>query len=266
MDYRIIPISKLLGLTVNEAYTYLCLLAKTDFVTYISHVSLQTLCELTGIKKTETISGHIDTLIDKGLVLRKYRYRREGTNTYELYKPEKDFVRVNLQLLRTDIPVKLKGFLILLKCLCLNNTNYTGYCKSEISKLLNISRPTIDSYLKECIALRLVKEEKTGFTITNSEIFIIDPVRGSGEFHDVFFVPVRNYLIDKGIIPPHYDEKIFRRFTSCYSSPDYIIAALDKRKIPKGTNCSWQYLAKVLNVSIEIHPIKRNSYGVDFRL
>ena len=35
----------------TEAYTYFCLLAKSDYNTYISHVKLETLSELTGIKK-----------------------------------------------------------------------------------------------------------------------------------------------------------------------------------------------------------------------
>lgn len=43
--------NKALGLNANEAYTYFCLLAKSDYNTYISHVKLETLSELTGIKK-----------------------------------------------------------------------------------------------------------------------------------------------------------------------------------------------------------------------
>ena len=38
MGYRIIPASLAIGLTTNEAYTYFCLLAKSDYNTYISHV------------------------------------------------------------------------------------------------------------------------------------------------------------------------------------------------------------------------------------
>lgn len=55
MGYRIIPASLAIGLTTNEAYTYFCLLAKSDYNTYISHVKLETLSQLTGINKTEYI-------------------------------------------------------------------------------------------------------------------------------------------------------------------------------------------------------------------
>ena len=64
MGYVIIPKKKILGLTANEAYTYFCLLTKSDYNTYVSHVRLDTLSELTGINK-EYISTHIKTLISK---------------------------------------------------------------------------------------------------------------------------------------------------------------------------------------------------------
>ena len=131
MGYRIIPASLVIGLTTNEAYTYFCLLAKSDYNTYISHVKLETLSQLTGISKTEYISKHIEKLIKKGL-LRKDTQQNIGnkgvfnTCTYYLYKPQIDWIRIDLDLLEENIPNKLKAFLILLKCICLNNTNYTG--------------------------------------------------------------------------------------------------------------------------------------------
>lgn len=61
MGFRLIPKNKALGLNANEAYTYFCLLAKSDYNTYISHVKLETLSELTGIKKNRIyIQAHKD--------------------------------------------------------------------------------------------------------------------------------------------------------------------------------------------------------------
>lgn len=69
MGYRIIPASLVIGLTTNEAYTYFCLLAKSDYNTYISHVKLETLSQLTGISKRPNIyPKHIEKLIKKGLL------------------------------------------------------------------------------------------------------------------------------------------------------------------------------------------------------
>ena len=74
MGYRIIPASLAIGLTTNEAYTYFCLLAKSDYNTYISHVKLETLSQLTGISKTDYESDES--------FLTAYKYH-PGFNLYE---------------------------------------------------------------------------------------------------------------------------------------------------------------------------------------
>ena len=238
MGYRIIPASLVIGLTTNEAYTYFCLLAKSDYNTYISHVKLETLSQLTGISKTEYISKHIEKLIKKGL-LRKDTQQNIGnkgvfnTCTYYLYKPQTDWIRIDLDLLEENIPNKLKAFLILLKCICLNNTNYTGYNKSEICKKLNISRPTLDSYLNQCIDKELIKEEQNGYTLTNTHLFKI---------------------ASQSITIPPYNKKIVGKIIDHYNALPFLATALKKRKIPEGTVCTWKYLAKVLKVNIVEKP------------
>ena len=259
MGFRLIPASRMLGLTANEAYTYFCLLIKSDFNTYISHVKLDTLSELTGIKETEYISKHINTLISKDLILYKDKQRHLGnkgvfdTCTYYLYKPENDWIRIDTDFLQADISNKLKGFLILLKCLCLNNTNYTGYNKSKISELLHISRPTLNAYLNQCIEIGLVKEnEKGGYAITDTHLFKVDAVKNTP---DRFYSSVREYLQQRGLIPPVYEKKYVWKMMYHFSgSPNYMIKALQEKKIPYGTNCTWAYLAKVLNVNITEKP------------
>ena len=114
MGYRIIPASLAIGLTTNEAYTYFCLLAKSDYNTYISHVKLETLSQLTGISKTEYISKHIEKLIKKGL-LRKDTQQNIGnkgvfnTCTYYLYKPQIDWIRIDLDLLEENIRIYMQA-------------------------------------------------------------------------------------------------------------------------------------------------------------
>lgn len=258
MGFRLIPKNKALGLNANEAYTYFCLLAKSDYNTYISHVKLETLSELTGIKKTEYISKHIKTLISKGLVLYKDKQQHSGnkgifdTCTYYLYKPETEWVRVDTDLLHANIPNKLKGFLILLKCLCLSNTNYTGYNKTEICKLLGLSRPTLDSYLKSCIDLELIRQEKNGYSLTDTHLFIVD-IRKTGDFP--FYATVCEYLQQRGLVPPAYEKSAMWKMIYHFSgSPDYMIASLEKKRIPQGANCAWAYLAKILQVDMTEKP------------
>lgn len=261
MGYRIIPASLAIGLTTNEAYTYFCLLAKSDYNTYISHVKLETLSQLTGISKTEYISKHIEKLIKKGL-LRKDTQQNIGnkgvfnTCTYYLYKPQTDWIRIDLDLLEENIPNKLKAFLILLKCICLNNTNYTGYNKSEICKKLNISRPTLDSYLNQCIDKELIKEEQNGYTLTNTHLFKIDIVKGKDddEVYTKVYIPIADFFASQNITIPPYNKKIVGKIIDHYSALPFLAAALKKRKIPEGTVCTWKYLAKVLKVNIVEKP------------
>ena len=261
MGYRIIPASLVIGLTTNEAYTYFCLLAKSDYNTYISHVKLETLSQLTGISKTEYISKHIEKLIKKGL-LRKDTQQNIGnkgvfnTCTYYLYKPQIDWIRIDLDLLEENIPNKLKAFLILLKCICLNNTTYTGYNKSEICKKLNISRPTLDSYLNQCIDKKLIKEEQNGYTLTNTHLFKIDIVKGKDddEVYTKVYIPMADFFASQSITIPPYNKKIVGKIIDHYSALPFLAAALKKRKIPEGTVCTWKYLAKVLKVNIVEKP------------
>ena len=261
MGYRIIPASLVIGLTTNEAYTYFCLLAKSDYNTYISHVKLETLSQLTGINKTEYISEHIEKLKKKGL-LRKDTQQNIGnkgvfnTCTYYLYKPQIDWIRIDLDLLEENIPNKLKAFLILLKCICLNNTNYTGYNKSEISKKLNISRPTLNSYLNQCIDKELRKEEQSGYTITNTHLFKIDITKGKidDENYTEVYIPMADFFASQNITIPPYNKKIVGKIIDHYSALPFLAAALKKRKIPEGTVCTWKYLAKVLKVNIVEKP------------
>ena len=261
MGYRIIPASLVIGLTTNEAYTYFCLLAKSDYNTYISHVKLETLSQLTGINKTEYISEHIEKLKKKGL-LRKDTQQNIGnkgvfnTCTYYLYKPQIDWIRIDLDLLEENIPNKLKAFLILLKCICLNNTNYTGYNKSEISKKLNISRPTLNSYLNQCIDKELIKEEQSGYTITNTHLFKIDITKGKidDENYTEVYIPMADFFASQNITIPPYNKKIVGKIIDYYSALPFLAAALKKRKIPEGTVCTWKYLAKVLKVNIVEKP------------
>ena len=261
MGYRIIPASLAIGLTTNEAYTYFCLLAKSDYNTYISHVKLETLSQLTGINKTEYISEHIEKLKKKGL-LRKDTQQNIGnkgvfnTCTYYLYKPQIDWIRIDLDLLEENIPNKLKAFLILLKCICLNNTNYTGYNKSEICKKLNISRPTLNSYLNQCIDKELIKEEQSGYTITNTHLFKIDITKGKidDENYTEVYIPMADFFASQNITIPPYNKKIVGKIIDHYSALPFLAAALKKRKIPEGTVCTWKYLAKVLKVNIVEKP------------
>lgn len=254
MGYRLIPISKVLGLSLNEMYTYFCILAKSDYELHTSHIKLDTLSELTGIRKTEYLSKHIAKLEDKGLLLKK-QIKHKGDkgvfnlNTYKLYHPTKDWVRVDLKLLDMDIDSKLKAFLILLKCLCVNNTNYTGYNKSQIKGLLKMSPGTITKYFKEGERLGFIKEQDNGFFITNTDIFYIDLIKDEkDEYYTHIYCGVLQYLKSKGVNAPLYNKEKAQELSRHFGNTSLIVENLKKHRIPKGTPCSWEYIFKVLHI------------------
>ena len=150
----------------------------------------------------------------------------------------------------------ITGINLKTKCICLNNTNYTGYNKSEICKKLNISRPTLDSYLNQCIDKKLIKEEQNGYTLTNTHLFKIDIVKGKDddEVYTKVYIPMADFFASQSITIPPYNKKIVGKIIDHYSALPFLAAALKKRKIPEGTVCTWKYLAKVLKVNIVEKP------------
>lgn len=255
MGYRLIPISKVLGLSANEVYTYFCMVAKSDYKLHTSHIKLDSLSVLTGIKKTETLSRHISELESRGLLI-KEQHKEHGDkgcfnlNTYYLYHPIEDWIRVDLRLLDMDIAPKLKAFLILLKCLCINNTNYVGYDTTQIAKLLKMSRTTVTKYLKECSDLELVEEQSNGFLITDTDVFKIDPIKNiNDDYYTNVYYPILKYLKSINVTAPQYNKKEIRRLSSHFGNISFIIENLKKYQIPNGTICSWNYIFKILNIS-----------------
>lgn len=67
----------------------------------------------------------------------------------------------------------MKGFLILLKCLCLNGTNTILYSQNRLAEELNLSTGTISRYMKEAKEKGYVKKDKKGIHLLNKDIFII---------------------------------------------------------------------------------------------
>lgn len=254
MGYRLIPISKALGLSTNEMYTYFCIVAKSDYRLHTSRIKLDTLSVLTGIKKTETLSKHITELEDRGLLIKtsKKNMGDKGIfnlNTYHLFHPVEDWVRIDLGLLDLNITPKLKSFLILLKCLCVNNTNYIGYSITQIAGLLKMSRTTVTGCIKECLDVELIKKQDNGFFITDTNTFKIDPIKNVlDDYYTNVYYPLLEYLKSINVTVPRYQEKEVRRLSSHFGNTSFIVENLKRCKIPEKTVCSWSYLFKALNI------------------
>lgn len=152
LSYRKITENIAGKLDLLEAYLFYCLALCSDCYTMVSNVKQEALTEFYGIKKEEQIRQWLHKFenlnliqIDKHPIKGKYGSfdRCKYTLNTEHY------VLISKKLYSEPISRQLKGFLVLLKCKCLNATNTCQYTQSELAKELNISPSSISRYLKQ---------------------------------------------------------------------------------------------------------------------
>ena len=159
-----------------EAYLFYCLALCSDCYTMESHVKQENLANFSGIKKTDQIREWLHKFESLGLM------RIDKTDVYGQYgkfnrcsyqSDTEHYVLITNKLYDEPISRELKGFLILLKCLCLNGTNTTLYSQNRLAEELNLSTGTISKYINEAIDKGYVKKDKKGIHLLNDKMFII---------------------------------------------------------------------------------------------
>ena len=209
-------------LNLDETYVFMWLLYKSNCNTGESHVLRKTLCNVTGLKNEDTISKYTNKFKELEL-LDKYSikgYNEEAGRistsiTYTINIPTMNWVRFDASLLTEEIPNKLKAFLVLLKCLCLNNTNVTSYSKSKIAQLLNMDRGTVSKYMEMAIKEGKVIEINKVFFITDTNIIMDLPhVKDSFTFLDGIarekYKIIHDYCVERNVVPPPNDYRYNR--------------------------------------------------------
>lgn len=163
-------------LNLLEAYLFYCLALCSDCYTMESHIKQENLAKFYGIKKTDQIREWLHKFESLGLV------RIDKTDVYGQYgkfnrcsyqSDTEHYVLITNKLYDEPISRELKGFLILLKCLCLNGTNTTLYSQNRLAEELNLSTGTISKYINEAIDKGYVKKDKKGIHLLNDKMFII---------------------------------------------------------------------------------------------
>lgn len=163
-------------LNLLEAYLFYCLALCSDCYTMESHVKQENLANFYGIKKTDQIREWLHKFESLGLVsIDKFDiYGQYGKFNRCSYQSDTEhYVLITNKLYDEPISRELKGFLILLKCLCLNGTNTTLYSQNRLAEELNLSTGTISKYINEAIDKGYVKKDKKGIHLLNDKMFII---------------------------------------------------------------------------------------------
>ena len=159
----------------KEAYLFYCLALKANLKTYESYIKQKTLAKEYGIKDVDQIREWLYNFQSKGLVrivktnikgqFGKFQRCRYFLNT-------EHYVLISEILKDEPISRQLKGFLILLKCKCLNGTNTTLFSQNKLAKELRISKGTISNYMQEAIDKGYISKDKQGIHLLRKDIFL----------------------------------------------------------------------------------------------
>lgn len=125
---------------------------------------------------------------------------RKQNNYY--FKQDKNYFFINNKFFEdiTKDNYKLKGFVLLLKSICINNTNTCKLSKDEICKKLNISKPTLNKYIKESDD---IIEGSNGIEIVNPYFS-----KSSVSINVFNYQVIKAFCEYKGVNPPTYDDKL----------------------------------------------------------
>jgi len=143
------------------AYIKLC----SDFITGISHTTEQKIHELTGIP-IRTLQRSISRLRGTDLVfIKTVQNGKKRNNTYTFNVNPKNFFFVFTTFFYVDMDVKLKGLLLLIKSLCINNSNTTLYNKTQIAEKTGQDRGTVSKMMDELIEKNMLLKTSKGFIL-----------------------------------------------------------------------------------------------------
>ena len=163
-------------LNAKEAYLFYCLSLKADLRTHESDIKQETLAKEYGIKDTDQISDWLYHFQSCGLltVIKtniKGQYGQFQRCRYQLVTEH--YVLISSLLKDEPISKQLKGFLILLKCKCLNGTNTTLYSQGQLAKELKMGKSTVSKYISEAIDKAYISKDKKGIYLLRDDIFFV---------------------------------------------------------------------------------------------
>lgn len=272
--YRLFPINLGKLLLHKEAYAYLSLLFKSDYNTGESNVLLKTLSKEVGYD-TETVSSYLHKAKEQGYVniIRKYiKGENEEPKTKNFYKvqiPSKDFIMVSRDFINLhfdNLPLKeetdIKGFILLIKCICLNNCNLTFYSLRDMAEHLSISYGTIQKYMNKCIELNLIERHKGCYRITldcfdkgNTGYF----PKGIPPLYKEIYNTIDLFCQTKGIETPPYKKELISLIAAKYPYTRQELKQTNDIEFIKTYSIKYQLAQRLHNVD---EPINSLNYFV----
>ena len=260
MNYTVIPKSIVNFQTGNskpvDIYVWATIKYCSNHKTNISHVTEEKLSLLTGLDE-RTIRRSIKRLKDAGYLTVQTTIKEDADrgfikrNTYYIAPIKTNYFFLDNSYFKRNYPAKIAGFLLLLKAICLNNTDTIQWSISQIAKGIGLSRNTITALIKECQQLGLIKPISNGYELT-AGCFINSSVKKTNAG---IYKELCEFCQSKGVTPPNWDKRAMSVLLTKYNAigllrtePISITYQLNKRCKTLPEKASLPYFIKVLDM------------------
>lgn len=260
MNYTVIPKSIVNFQTGNskpvDIYVWATIKCCSNHKTNISHVTEEKLSLLTGLDE-RTIRRVIKRLKDASCLTVQTTVKEDADrgfikrNSYYIKPANKNYFFLDNSFFKKNYPAKIAGFLLLLKAICLNNTDTVQWSNSQIAKSVGLSRNTTIALLNECLQLGLIKRIAKGYELT-AGCFINSAVRKTDAG---IYKEICEFCKSKGMTPPNWDKRAMSVLLTKYNAIDVprtepisITYQLDKRCKTLPEKVSLAYFIKTLDM------------------
>mgnify|MGYP002449764327 FL=1 len=267
MNYTVIPKSIVNFQTGNskpvDIYVWAVIKCCSNHKTNISHITEEKLSLLTGLDE-RTIRRVIKRLKDAGYLTVQTTIKEDADrgfikrNSYYIKPANKDYFFLDNGFFKKNYPAKIAGFLLLLKSVCLKNTDTVQWSNSQIAKAVGLSRNTTTALLNECRQLGLIKAIEKGYELT-AGCFINSAVRKTAAG---IYKEICEFCKSKGAISPNWDKRAMSVLLTKYNSinlsasePITITYQLNKRCKNLPEKVSLPYFIKALDMQKQYRKI-----------
>ena len=267
MNYTVIPKSIVNFQTGNskpiDIYVWATIKYCSNHKTNISHITEEKLSLLTELDE-RTIRRSIKRLKDAGYLTVHTTIKEDADrgfikrNSYYIKPANKDYFFLDNSFFKRNYPAKIAGFLLLLKSVCLNNTDTIQWRNSQIAKSIGLSRNTTTALIKECLQLGLIKQIAKGYELT-AGCFINSAIRKTDAG---IYKEICDFCKSKGITPPNWDKRAMSVLLTKYNAiglsrtePISITYQLDKRCKNLPEKVSLPYFIKILDMQEQYNAV-----------
>ena len=260
MNYTVIPKSIVNFQTGNskpvDIYVWAIIKCCSNHKTNISHITEEKLSLLTGLDE-RTIRRVIKRLKDAGYMTVQTTVKEDADrgfikrNSYKIKPANKDYFFLDNSFFKRNYPAKIAGFLLLLKAICLNNTDTVQWSNSQIAKSIGLSRNTITALLEECRQAGLIKPQAKGYELT-TDCFIQPAIK---QTEAAIYKELCDFCKAKGVAAPRRNKVALSVLLTKYNAvgvpstePISLTYQLNKRCKQLPEKVSIPYFIKVLDM------------------